>query len=400
VYREDELLADLSDAGATSFVDDGVLPDSDYAYEVQPVWAGGLASLPAGIDVTTSVAQLGSAIPSGLYDVDLHVTRQHGFSADQPDAHLLWSFGSSCEVRLTCETPWALLTFGSMRVALHPSGGGLEGQGFGWSPSCGGRFVASTLSLRLRTTDAEARRGAWLATQLRGTLTNAIPSGSGCVAAGVSYEVTAVSLTPEIDPEPSVSAAEAAEGSVYRVEGRGPSCGASGSGFVVAPHLLMTNAHVVAGMDVVHVERDDDSSLSARVVHFDPHHDVAVLEVGGRLAPPLPLVARSEHGETGAVVGYPGGGFLAWSQASIDRMTTFGLDIYDRTSGRHRVVIVTAMVYPGDSGGPVVSAEGEVLGMVARGGLSKVVAIPGLVLIEALRSASAGTGPVSTGPCR
>jgi S1-C subfamily serine protease len=152
-------------------------------------------------------------------------------------------------------------------------------------------------------------------------------------------------------------------------------------------------------MDTVWVVRDGLSSFPARVVHFDPERDVAVLDVSGQLGPSLALAARSEHGDTGALLGHPGGGFLAWTQASVDRMITFGLDIYDRSANFHRVLVVIANAYPGDSGGPIVSAEGEVLGMVVRAGVSKVFAVPADVLIKVLDSVSTGSRRVSTGSC-
>jgi S1-C subfamily serine protease len=83
----------------------------------------------------------------------------------------------------------------------------------------------------------------------------------------------------------------------------------------------------------------------------------------------------------------------------VDRIITFGLDIYDRSSSFHRVLLVTANAYPGDSGGPIVSADGDVLGMVARAGVSKVFAVPGDVLMKALDSTSEAARRVPTGSC-
>ena len=155
--------------------------------------------------------------------------------------------------------------------------------------------------------------------------------------------------------------------SVVKVLGRAPSCSRAleGTGFVVGPDLVMTNAHVVAGTDSVRVE-----SLSgdhqATVVHYDSGVDVAVLRVPGIGAPALELadeVART--GEDAIVVGYPGNGPYRADPARIrERVTLRGPDIYRGTTVEREVYTLRGTVREGNSGGPLLDSGGRVLGVV------------------------------------
>jgi hypothetical protein len=172
---------------------------------------------------------------------------------------------------------------------------------------------------------------------------------------------------PGEPPKPVVSPAVDARvtASVVRVSGRACALFQEGSGWVVKPHLVVTNAHVVAGehattvTDANNVAHDD-----ARVVAFDPDRDVAVLRVPSLDADPLQL-AVGKVKETAAVYGHPGGGQLRKAPARIgEEITALGSDIYRRKQHvRRHVYVLAAHLAPGDSGAPLVDANGKVLGV-------------------------------------
>jgi S1-C subfamily serine protease len=136
-----------------------------------------------------------------------------------------------------------------------------------------------------------------------------------------------------------------------------------GSGWVAAPGLVVTNAHVVAGENSTTVVDEHGTRHPARVVAFDPVRDVAVLAVADLDAPPLRLATGSK-GETGAVYGHPGGGPLEAAPARIgDEIVAVGTDIYRTSSSRRNVYVLAAKLAPGDSGGALVDEHGAVIGV-------------------------------------
>jgi len=147
----------------------------------------------------------------------------------------------------------------------------------------------------------------------------------------------------------------------------GVGCGGllEGSGFVVAPGVVVTNAHVVAGIAHPMVE-DSAGQHPTTVVSFDPRFDLAVMRVPGIAERPLVLdptaVAR---GQQATVLGYPGGGpFTADPAGVMAAFTAEGRDIYGRGLTVRDVYELQAVVRPGNSGGPLVATDGEVIGVV------------------------------------
>jgi uncharacterized membrane protein required for colicin V production len=155
--------------------------------------------------------------------------------------------------------------------------------------------------------------------------------------------------------------------SVLKIHARAPSCSRAleGSGFVIAPERMMTNAHVVAGTSEVVVETDD-GQLDARVVLYDPETDVAVLAVPGLTAPPLPFAGRpATSGQDGIVLGYPLDGPYRAAPARVrDEITLTGPDIYDAQQVQREVFTLRALVQSGNSGGPLVDTQGRVIGVI------------------------------------
>jgi S1-C subfamily serine protease len=159
-----------------------------------------------------------------------------------------------------------------------------------------------------------------------------------------------------------------AKASVLKIRGRARSCSRAleGSGFVVAPQRVITNAHVVAGTDQVQVEISPNNALDATVVSYDPETDVAVLKVPGLRAPVLPLAPQPAiSGLSGLVLGYPLDGPYTASAARVrDRIHLRGPDIYNASTVVRNVYTVRAVVRSGNSGGPLLDGSGQVLGLV------------------------------------
>jgi len=153
--------------------------------------------------------------------------------------------------------------------------------------------------------------------------------------------------------------------SVVKVEGTG--CGGivEGSGFVVQRNEIVTNAHVIAGVAKPKVV-DNGVVRSTRVIWFDPNLDLAVLQVDGLSGKPLSLSTTDQALNTPAVVlGYPGGGdFNAQAAVIIDHFLASGRNIYGAGSTTRQVYSLHAHIIPGNSGGPLVGRDGQVLGIV------------------------------------
>lgn len=184
----------------------------------------------------------------------------------------------------------------------------------------------------------------------------------------------------------------------------GPGCGgiSEGSGFVVGPGLVATNAHVVSGISRPFVV-DTAGRHSATVVHFDPALDLAVLRTSGLAADPLPLErATLPRGTIAAVLGYPGGGgFTAGAAAVLERQTAVGRNIYDAGLVRRDVYVLQAVVRPGNSGGPLVTPTGTVIGVIFASSTTNrniAYALTSAEIIPGVERA-ASSGRVGTGTC-
>jgi S1-C subfamily serine protease len=211
------------------------------------------------------------------------------------------------------------------------------------------------------------------------------------------------------------AAVDSAERSTVMVAGQG--CGdiQEGSGFVVSPDLVVTNAHVVAGVARPVVTDSSSHQYRADAVLFDPKLDLAVLRVPGLPDAPLPLDGTDVgRGATGVVLGYPEGGPFDYTPAAVAAsFPASGLDIYGNAQTQRQVYQIQAQVLPGNSGGPLISsgnrashiADGTVIGVVfARSTLNNDVgyalAMSGVVSDlhrVTLDSAAVGTGPCTAG---
>lgn len=159
----------------------------------------------------------------------------------------------------------------------------------------------------------------------------------------------------------------ATRGSVVKIRGVAPGCQKvlEGSGFVVSPNRVMSNAHVVAGSESVTVEVNGQT-YDAFAVSYDPSADISILDVPGLPAAALPFVDELAPPGTDAIVmGYPGGGDFAATPARVrETIKLNGPDIYRTTTVTREVYTIRGTVHQGNSGGPMINRGGEVLGVV------------------------------------
>jgi S1-C subfamily serine protease len=192
--------------------------------------------------------------------------------------------------------------------------------------------------------------------------------------------------------------------SVVKIKGIAPSCQKvlEGSGFVVAPNRVMSNAHVVAGADSVTVEAEG-KTYDASVVSYDPNADISILDVPDLPTAPLTFAEQAAPQGTDAVVmGYPGGGdFLATPARVREIIELKGPDIYRTTTVTREVYTVRGTVRQGNSGGPMINRAGNVLGVVFGAAVDD--ADTGFVLtakeVEQQMAKIGNTQRVATGTC-
>ena len=197
-----------------------------------------------------------------------------------------------------------------------------------------------------------------------------------------------------------------ARGSVVRVQGVAPSCSRSieGSGFVISPDHILTNAHVVAGVTQRQtVTTTSGRTLPATVVYYDPQVDVAVLYVPGLDLPPLQF-AQANPGDSAVVAGYPDDSqYLQAVAARIGVVQTVqGPNIYFTSTVTRQIFEIRAVVRSGNSGGPLLSPAGAVDGVVFAAAVGVDDTGFALTASEVSADASAGahdTAPVSTMGC-
>ena len=155
--------------------------------------------------------------------------------------------------------------------------------------------------------------------------------------------------------------------SVLKIAGTAFECGQNqtGSGFVVSPGRVVTNAHVVAGVSQPVVEVPGGGAMPGRVVYFDTRHDLAVLAVDGLPAEPLALSPDLPNGSPAAFAGYPHGGPFLSKPATVQDITTVLVpDIYGNSPAPEEIYRLAGDVQPGNSGGPLLTTDGLVAGVI------------------------------------
>lgn len=153
--------------------------------------------------------------------------------------------------------------------------------------------------------------------------------------------------------------------SIVKIEGEGCDKLVEGSGFVADDGTVITNAHVVAGVKEPFV-LDQGGRHQATVVLFNPNLDIAVLRADKLVGKPLALQAeRAAKGTPTAALGYPAeSGFTAKPGVILESFTAKGRNIYNRGSTQRQVYSVKTDIHQGNSGGPIINKEGQVLGVI------------------------------------
>jgi S1-C subfamily serine protease len=209
--------------------------------------------------------------------------------------------------------------------------------------------------------------------------------------------------TPVSPPDPAIASdpdVRSASRSVVRVLGTACGLGVEGSGWVAEPGLVVTNAHVIAGEDDTTVTTIDGASLSATPVHYDPTNDLALLQIDASI-PALEIAPDPQRGTAGAVLGYPENGPYAVSAARMgDTNTVVSEDAYGNGPLDRSIAFLRGSVRSGNSGGPLVDAQGRAMGTVFAAtttGPPGGFAVPNEVVRSALAEPAAAE--VDTGPC-
>jgi S1-C subfamily serine protease len=191
--------------------------------------------------------------------------------------------------------------------------------------------------------------------------------------------------------------------SVVKIEGKG--CGGivEGSGFVAANGLVITNAHVVAGVSNPYII-DNNGTHQATPIWFDPDLDLAVLSASDLAGKPLAIqTTRAAAGTPGVVLGYPGGGNLTAGPAKLlEEFNATGQNIYGQGNTTRDVYEVKATIIPGNSGGPIIAKDGSVIGVVfAESTTYNQIgyALATQAVANELHQAETQNTPVTTGTC-
>jgi S1-C subfamily serine protease len=201
-------------------------------------------------------------------------------------------------------------------------------------------------------------------------------------------------------------AVKSASRSVVKVLGTACGLGIEGSGWVVAPHLVVTNAHVVAGESDTTVQVDGNPpGKAADVIDFDSRDDIALLRVPDLNEPPLQMEPSPKSGTAAAILGYPLDGSFDVEPGRIGQTETVSTeDAYGNGPVLRSITPLRGRVRPGNSGGPMIDAHGKVVATVfaaitgsptGNGGF----AVPNALVREQLALARNRVHSVSTGAC-
>ena len=233
---------------------------------------------------------------------------------------------------------------------------------------------------------------------------------SNSTYAEVFSGIGAEHIFPIVAPDPGVlgdPGYQAARSRVVKVQGVAPGCSRSieGSGFVISTDHVLTNAHVVAGVtERQFVTTASGITLKATVVYYDPQVDVAILYVPDLDLTPLRFAGPANPGDSAVVAGYPlDANTLRAAPARIGGVQNAqGPNIYDTSTVTRQIYEIRALVQSGNSGGPLLSPDGTVDGVVFAAAVG--VSDTGFALTAAEVAADASAGerlraPVSTGGC-
>ena len=234
--------------------------------------------------------------------------------------------------------------------------------------------------------------------------TPGLPSAASSPSAAPSATTTAPASSTST-AAPSTPAASSASAAVVRLTGTAAQCNQvqSGSGVAVAPDRVLTNAHVVLGVDAPTVTDRARGVHAARIVHLDTAHDLAVLAVDDADLPVMPVGAELTGGASASVLGYPDGGPFASTPATVQAVGEVPLgDVLTGAASMVDVYTLAADIRHGYSGGPVVDTAGNLAGLVfARAPGSDAVgyALTADTIAPVVAAAPEMTATVPSGDC-
>jgi S1-C subfamily serine protease len=289
-------------------------------------------------------------------------------------------------------------------------------RGIAIAESSGGALLLVALALglawlfgavALNAPGAKGLRTAVQRSAILRALNDAFPPSSSLINAlhRIDPRVAVEGPSPDVAAPDSkiahVPGVQAAGEGIVRVLGTACGLGVEGSGWIAAPGVVVTNAHVVAGeTDTTVTPAGSGTSLDATPVHYDPANDLALLRVNGLSGNPLSFAPVVRSGTAGAVLGYPENGPFTIAAARIGATgPVITQDSYGRGPITRELTALRGDVRSGNSGGPVVDASGKVMGTVFAAttqGKPGGYAVPNDVVQRALGDS---TGIVNTGPC-
>jgi S1-C subfamily serine protease len=213
-------------------------------------------------------------------------------------------------------------------------------------------------------------------------------------------------VPPPNDAVLNTDALRAARRSIVKIVSTAPQCQRriEGTGFVFAPERVMTNAHVVAGArGASTVASLNGSRMQGRVVLYDPKRDIAVLRVPGLQAPALRFAGPARVRDDAIIAGFPKNRpFTAGAARIRARQTAKGPDIYHAGQVSREIYAIRGTVEPGNSGGPLLSSDGRVYGVIFAAALdtpSTGYALTAQEVAPDARDGAASSSPVSTQSC-
>jgi S1-C subfamily serine protease len=229
-------------------------------------------------------------------------------------------------------------------------------------------WLAAVAALQIGQTTA---RQTVQSSPILSSLVEAVPPASVLEALARFDPLPLIAAQPELGlppPDPSVARSPAtrrAARSVVKIQGIACGAGIQGSGWVVAPGVVVTNAHVVAGQDAPEVAAPNGQALESTPVYYDPGNDVALLRVEGLRSPALRLSPEEPDGEPVTLLGYPSDGpLVAAPGAAGSPRKVVAPNAYGRRPRLRTIVPLRGDVERGESGGPVVDVRGRVVAMI------------------------------------
>ena len=305
------------------------------------------------------------------------------------------------------------IALGLRRRLLGPRG---RRRGVAVAESAGGAVLLVALALglawlfgavALNAPGARSLRTAVQRSAILRALNDTFPPSSSLINVlhRIDPRVAVQGPSPDVAPPDSKIAQDpdvrAAGNSVVRVLGTACGLGVEGSGWIAAPDLVVTNAHVVAGeSDTTVTPAGSTTQLDAIPVHYDPENDLSLLHVNGLGGTPLSLASKVQPGTAGAVLGYPENGPFTIAPARVGITgPVVTQDSYGRGPITRELTALRGEVRSGNSGGPLVDGAGRVMGTIFAAttqGKPGGYAVPNDVVAKALSDSS---GQVSTGAC-